>query len=581
LAGQRRRQNIYDVAIIGGGPAGSTAGTLLKKYAPQLNVVILEREIFPRDHVGESMLPMINLVLQEMGCWDKVEAADFPIKIGATYRWGRTDDLWDFDFLAGEKFEDKSRPSPYQGQRLQTAFQVDRSIYDKILLDHAQEIGCEVRQSTKVVEVRRDGDRITALLLEDGSDVTARYYLDASGSAGILRRAVGVEVDSPTSLRNIAIWDYWQNADWAVEIGVGGTRIQVMSLGWGWLWFIPLGPMRTSVGLVVPADYYKSSGKKPAELYQEALAAEPRISDLLANARSENKLATTRDWSFLASRMVGENWFLAGESAGFADPILSAGMTLAHTAAREVAYTILELDRGALDRQWLLKRYEESQQARIRAHIQFADFWYCGNGIFTDLQKYTSEIASTAGLKMDADEAFRWLSTGGFANDSYQFAQVGTWDVTAIKLLAKHFTGKDGGWDIGRNNVFDLRLEGSERDYVPILHDGQIQKVRCYTRNGKTLPNYGDFLVVIRVLRSNRFAEDVVKGFHQFFRERGHDPRKHMPYMLQTLEAMVAEGWVEASHDPSRPSIPIATPDETDSVHPNRDYKFAKATAEG
>ena len=77
----------YDVAIIGGGPAGSTLGTLLRKYDGDLSVLILERERFPREHVGESQLPPISAILDEMGCWDKIEAANFPVKIGATYRW--------------------------------------------------------------------------------------------------------------------------------------------------------------------------------------------------------------------------------------------------------------------------------------------------------------------------------------------------------------------------------------------------------------------------------------------------------------------------------------------------------------
>ena len=92
-------EQTYDVAIIGGGPAGSTAGSLLRKYGPEVSVVILEKERFPRDHVGESQLPPIGAILREMGCWDAVEQADFPIKIGATYRWGASAELWDLEFL--------------------------------------------------------------------------------------------------------------------------------------------------------------------------------------------------------------------------------------------------------------------------------------------------------------------------------------------------------------------------------------------------------------------------------------------------------------------------------------------------
>jgi len=313
---------MFDVAIIGGGPAGSTCGALLKKYAPGLKVAIFEREIFPRDHIGESLLPPISSILDEMGCWDAIEAAEFPIKIGATYRWGKQPELWDFDFYPPSQFQEEKRPAKFLGQRRHTAFQVDRSVYDKILLDHAASLGCVVRQGTKVAEVRRFGDRVESLGLETGETVTARHYVDASGNSGILRRAMDVDCEIPSSLKNIAIYDYWQNAEWAVEIGVGATRIQVRSLGFGWIWFIPIGPTRTSIGLVVPVDYFKHCGLGPGQLYALALSSEPMVASLTANALSEGRLTTTRDWSFIADRQAGENWFLVGESGGFADPIL-------------------------------------------------------------------------------------------------------------------------------------------------------------------------------------------------------------------------------------------------------------------
>ncbi len=307
---------------------------------------IFERETFPRDHVGESLLPPISGVLDEMGCWEKIEKAEFPVKIGATYRWGKSAELWDFDFLAGEAFKDQPRPSKFEGQRKRTTFQVDRAIYDEILLKHAEEMGCDLFQPSKVVKVLRDGDQVQSLQLEDGQSVSARYYIDASGHSGILRRAMGVQSDSPTTLQNIAIWDYWQNTEWAVTVGVGGTRVYIMSLGYGWFWFIPIGPTRTSVGLVVPADYYKKSGMRPEDLYRKALGEDSLLVSLMENATSEGRLQTTRDWSFVADRICGENWFLVGESAGFADPILSAGLTMTHLGGREAAFTILELLKG-------------------------------------------------------------------------------------------------------------------------------------------------------------------------------------------------------------------------------------------
>src|SRR6201992_2703477 len=114
----------YDVAIIGGGPSASTCAAWRKKYNPSLDVAVFEREVFPRDHIGESLLPPISPILEEMGCWDKVETAGFPIKLGATYRWGKNPELWDFDFVPVDQFQVEPRPAKFEGQRTATAFKV-------------------------------------------------------------------------------------------------------------------------------------------------------------------------------------------------------------------------------------------------------------------------------------------------------------------------------------------------------------------------------------------------------------------------------------------------------------------------
>ena len=562
---------VYDVAIIGGGPAGSTTGTLLKKYNPNLEVLILEKEKFPRDHVGESQLPQISAILQEMGCWDKVEEANFPIKIGATYRWGKTPQLWDFDFLPAKEFKDEPRPAKYKGQRQQTAFQVDRSIYDKILLDHAQELGCEVRQETAVnkVDVDLESDRIKSLHLSSGEQINARYYIDASGHIGVLRRVLGVETTIPTRLQNIAIWDYWTNAEWAEEIGVGGTRVQVMSLAHGWIWFIPLGPTRTSIGFICPAEHYKKLKKRPEDIYQEALNSEPRISKLVANATSRGKVETTKDWSFLSEKLVGENWFLVGESAGFADPILAAGMTLTHVSAKEAAYTILELERQKYDSTWLKHHYEDNQKRRIKQHIRFADYWYAANSQFSDLQKHCRDIAKDAGLKLTPEQAFRWLSQGGFTNDILGQAVIGGFDPTSMKQVMQRFAQKDSSWEISGYNTFKLNLLGAKQEDLPVYNNGRINKINCYVKDGKRLPLTGFYAALVKVLERTSDIQQI-SAFLKRSLTTQYSPQHAQiafTHALQCLEVMVSEGWVRAKIDKKKAKLKLSTPTEGDLIH--------------
>lgn len=553
-----------DIAIIGGGPSGSTCGGFVKKYSPDTRVLILERETFPRDHIGESQLPLIGRILDELGVWDRVEAAGFPIKIGGTYRWGTTDDLWDFDFLPYGKFDDAPRPGKYEGQRRRTAFQVDRSLYDKILLDYAEELGCEVRYQAPVREVRKKGDYVEGLVLGDGTVVEAKWYVDATGHSGFLRRAMGVEIDEPSSLKNIAGWDYWRNAEWAVSLGIGGTRIQVLSLGYGWIWFIPIGPDRTSIGFVCPADHYKKSGMSMEQLYVQALNEEPRVRRLLTNATREDRFTTTKDWSFVAKRMTGPNWLLVGEAAGFADPILSAGMTLAHAGAREAAFLMMEAERGG-NIPWMASNFTRRNERRVRQHIRFADYWYKANANFTELKDYTSEIARDAGLEMSGDQAFQWLGTGGFAEEDMEAAGIALVRLDQLHSLTGRLSASPATSTIDGNSIFLLRLTGAEQVAVARFENGGVKQKMALRRDGKILPLYGLFGLMVEGLQTSpRLGEAF--GFIQ--REMG-DAFDHELHarLTECLEAMIREGWVKARPSDEIPTVRHEMPMETAAVH--------------
>ncbi len=549
----------FDVVIVGGGPSGTTAATLLKKYNPDLRVLLIEKEEFPRDHIGESQLPAICNVLDEMGVWDEVERANFPVKIGASYTWGKDNDRWDFDFFPVELWEDQPRPGKFEKQRRFTAFQVERAKYDHILLRHAQSMGTEVRQPAKVDEVLHEGDTITGLKLNTGETVTGRYYIDGSGTVGMFRRALDIGTEVPPQLRNIAIWDYWDNAEWAVEIGTGTTRIQIRSLSWGWIWFIPLGPTRTSLGLVCPAEYYRKSGKTPEELYQIAIDEQPEIAKLLSNATPRGTIESCKDWSHLADRIVGDNWFICGEAGGFADPILSAGMTLAHTSAREAAYSILELMRGELDGDWIRDQYNQRNRNAVRQHIRFALYWYSANSCFTELKEHCSKIAKEAGLRLSPQHAWRWLSVGGFSNDSTGRAMAGSFDVASAKQILERFDGaRKSEWLVNGHNVFKLNLHGATEGQIGEFRDGRIEITECYVKADRKLPKAGYYGKMIEILQHTSDGATIAEMIEAHVQLRPAKLRRETTSRFtQALEVMIQEGWVQRKVNKKRPFIRV------------------------
>ena len=573
-----------DVAIIGGGPGGSTLASLLAKYRPQTKIILVEREIFPRDHVGESQLPPVGEILAEMGCWDQVEAAGFPIKFGATYRWGQSTDLWDFEFIPVSAYVEEARPRPRSGQARQLALQVDRAVYDKILLDHVRSVGVEVLEGIAVRGIEREGDSVCCLELADGRSIKARYYIDASGGVATLRRAMDVPVEVPTKLRNIAFWDYWENSEWASQFAGGATRVLILSIGIGWIWYIPIGPTRTSIGLVCNAQAYKEGERSAEELYAWALQQDPLVADLIRNARRDGRTHATKDWSFLAERMHGENWFLVGESGGFADPILSAGLTLTQGGARELAHTLRELLDGSQDARWLKEQYSDIQRKRIAQHIRFADFWYSSNGIFTDLQEQTREIARAAGMPLSPKEGFRWLAPGGFTADTPGQVGIGGLDLAGARQVVQRLTSNEkGAWEVSRFNKYKLRLLGAATRLMPIYRNGQVERVKCYVRGNKQLALHGFFAMLVTLLKSESDLVRLLEGVSAQAHAQGSGAQEALfrQHALQALEVMLNDGWVEGKQNPKRPGITLGTPREGERIHTNADLNARIAGMRG
>src|SRR6266516_3449785 len=225
------------ILIIGGGPAGSTAAGLLAREGFQ--VTLLERDRFPRYHIGESILPSCRPIFETLGVWDKIEAHGFQPKGGAYFQWGSEE--WEVVFNN-------------MGDDTPNAWQVVRSEFDKILLDHAAELGVEVLEGVSVRDIEFDGDRAVAAQWYETKAPDRRgriafdYVIDASGRGGVFATRHLKSRRFHDVFRNVAAWAYWKNAK-PLDRGPKGA-IAVCSLPNGWFWAIPLHDGTVSIGLV-------------------------------------------------------------------------------------------------------------------------------------------------------------------------------------------------------------------------------------------------------------------------------------------------------------------------------------------
>jgi len=314
-------------------------------------------------------------------------------------------------------------------------------------------------------------------------------------------------------------------------------------------------------------------GLSPQELYDKVVRADERVAALIAGGTCQSEVLTTKDWSFVASRAYGENWFLVGESVGFADPILSAGLTLTHTGARELAYTIAALERGEHDAEWLKAHYESNQQSRIRQHIRFADFWYASNGQFTDLQENCRKIAADAGLELTSRNAWRWLAQGGFTNDTAGQAGIGGYDLSGMKSVTQRFTRTPAKWTVGDYNVFKLDLLGAKEETLPVYEDGRIHAVKCFVRGSKRLALTGVFDTLYQLLRKTSDVGTIYNSIQSAALARLGPAHAQVMVMhcVQGLEVLANDRWVACKFDPRKPKLTITTPDEGRVIHANRD----------
>jgi flavin-dependent dehydrogenase len=379
-----------DVLVIGGGPAGATVASILSRQG--IHTTVLERDAFPRYHIGESLLASALPIMDLIGVGTKVRTHGFVRKPGGYFRWGG--ETWSFVF--GEL---KGCPTH--------AYQVIRSEFDELLLNNAIESGAFVRQEVKVDRVDFEGERAIAAEYHDRrSDVRGsvrfKYLVDCSGRGGVMANQYLRSRRYHHVFKNVALWSYWKGAKIDGYGQPGSTRL--FSLPCGWIWFIPLHDNTISVGLVLNRDQLKAKvSERPIEsIYDEIIQQHPDASAILDEA-TRGDVHMESDYSYTSDRFSGPGYFICGDAACFLDPLLSSGIHLAMVSALTAAASITAVIQGNISEERAVNFFEASYRRAYLRYLVLVSSFYDLNrgqaGYFWEAQRLTGKDYEEADLK--------------------------------------------------------------------------------------------------------------------------------------------------------------------------------------
>ncbi|MEO5802594.1 MAG: NAD(P)/FAD-dependent oxidoreductase [Verrucomicrobiota bacterium] len=312
------KQNNFDAIVIGGGPAGSSAAAVLAEQGHR--VLVLEREKFPRYHVGESLLPFTFFPLKRLGLVEKMRQSQFTKKYSVQFiaPSGKASQPFYFD-------------TRYDKDVSQT-WQVLRSEFDEMLLNHARERGAIVLEEMEVKELLREGDRVIGVRAKNKSgeiqDFFAPITLDCSGKESFSAVKNGWRTTDPF-LKKVAVWTYYKGAKRDEGIDEGATTVAFVPEK-GWFWYIPQHNDMVSVGVVAEGKYLTRDGVKDlGQIFAREVELNLWIKKYLAEGQRVGKFFVTNEFSFHSRHCASEGLLLVGDAFSFLDPVFSSGVMLA------------------------------------------------------------------------------------------------------------------------------------------------------------------------------------------------------------------------------------------------------------
>lgn len=416
--------NDFDVIVIGGGPAGATTSALLAQRGHR--VLVLDRERFPRYHVGESLIPGVMVPMEELGLVERMEAKGFERKYGGTLVWGNNEVPWNFSFTTGGRI-------PY-------AFHTRRADLDAMLLDRARELGAFVVEEATVKEPIEENGRVVGVRyavrgLGETHEARASLVIDASGQARVLGRKYS-EIAWNEQLRNVAVWTYFDNCHRLP--GDEWSNILIEGTPEGWFWGIPIDKGVFSVGYVTRSDVASKSDKSLEALFASEVQNTTKLKELLKDSTPAAGYRTARDWSYTNERFHGDGWVLVGDAAAFVDPLFSTGVALATLAGSTLSKIVDKI----------LQHPEIEEKALDRYATAYHEF-------FDDIRKFVEGFYDRSKTKGFYFDLAQQISDPDKKNDA---------QVDFVKLISG-LSGRDGG-------LFELNLDDLVEDVKGPSGDG-------------------------------------------------------------------------------------------------------------
>jgi 1H-pyrrole-2-carbonyl-[peptidyl-carrier protein] chlorinase len=379
----------FDIAVIGGGPAGSTVASYLSQAG--LSCVVLESSLFPRPHVGESLIPATTPVLHDIGALTKVDTAGFPRKFGAAWTSAAESRIptMGFQLSHGFRATEVAFSERYQaGVAQDYTYHVDRGRFDLLLLQHAESLGATVYEGVRVQRVDTDEihPRVTFTMGRREVGLRVRMVVDASGRSTFLGRQFKLKVPDPV-FNQYAIHTWFDGLDRAA---LSADRkqddfifVHFLPVTDTWVWQIPITETVTSVGVVTQKQRFAAAGQDWEGFFWDSVATRPDLAEALRQSQRVRPFRPEGDYSYAMRAICGDRWLLIGDAARFVDPIFASGVSVAMNSARLASYDILAAaEKGDFGKS-AFTGFESRLRRAVRNWYEFISIYYRLNILFT------------------------------------------------------------------------------------------------------------------------------------------------------------------------------------------------------